>query len=174
MRPIAVARVHVVARGRASPRAQAWTAPRTAPVTRPPASAAARSSTGPVRRKATAPPSGKPAKETIQRRTVAPSGPRGYDGGRAGRGAEVCHDVLLFRVCGWSGVVARDPGREQVVGVLGQVVPHECVEEVLVAAETGVGERHELTVPDRGRVPARAGEDVGVRGEQRRRHEQRR
>jgi hypothetical protein len=48
--------------------------------------------------------------------------------------------------------VARDPGREQVVGVLGQVVPHEGVEEVLVAAEPGVGERHELTVTRPARV----------------------
>jgi hypothetical protein len=82
--------------------------------------------------------------------------------------------VLLFRGGGGSGVVARDPGREQVVGVLGQVIPHEGVEELLVAAESGVGEGHELTVTDRDRVPARSREDVGVLGEHRRRHEQRR
>ena len=52
----------------------------------------------------------------------------------AGRGAEVCHDVLLFRGRGLLEVVARDPGGEQVVGVLGQVVSHEGVEELLVAA----------------------------------------
>ena len=58
--------------------------------------------------------------------------------------------------------------------MLGQVVPHEGVEEVLVAAEPGVGERHELTVTDRDRVPAGSREDIGVLGEHRRRHEQRR
>ena len=39
---------------------------------------------------------------------------------------------------------AGDPGREQVVGVFGEVVANEHVEQVGVAAQVGVGEDDQL------------------------------
>ena len=71
-RPTAVARTQAAKSRRSARMAQAWTAPSTTPVTSPPAIALAVLSTGPVRRMAAKPPSGKPAKETIQRAMVRP------------------------------------------------------------------------------------------------------
>ena len=50
---------------------------------------------------------------------------------------------------------ACDPGREQVVGVFGEVVAHECVEQVGVATQVCVGEHDQLPLADG------AGEGVG-------------
>ncbi len=91
------------------------------------------------------PPSGKPTKETIQRATV-----RAVERWVAGRGGAAVVDVmsllsLVDRVVG-SVALAGDPGRQQVVGVVGEVVADEAVEQVGVPREVGVGEGDELPV----------------------------
>ena len=61
---------------------------------------------------------------------------------------------------GWSGSVAGklaagDPGREEVVRMLGEVVADEHVEQVRVAAQVCLGQRDQLSVAGRRRVLGR-------------------
>lgn len=58
--------------------------------------------------------------------------------------------------------------------MLGEVVPHEDVEEFGVATQMRVGERDQLPVPGRGGVPGRADQELAIRGDERSGHEQRR
>ena len=46
--------------------------------------------------------------------------------------------------------------------MLGQVVPHECVEQVRVAAQVRLGEPDQLPVPGRGGAAAGVGQQPGV------------
>ena len=95
------------------------------------------------------PPSGKPTKETIQRRRSRGQVVGGVDGrGSGGGGGHDGHGCSCRGGVGsrW-GSLAGDPGREEVVGVVGEVVAHQRVEEVGVAAQVGVGEDDELSVP---------------------------
>ena len=55
----------------------------------------------------------------------------------------------------WSVVLAGNPGRQQVIGVVGEVVTDEHVEQVRVAVQMGIGEYDELAVTDTGRQFAR-------------------
>jgi len=77
---------------------------------------------------------------------------------------------------GWSaggGVLSGDPSREDVVGVVGQVVPNQRVEQILVAANVSGGEGDELAVPGGRGVLGCPGEElIGLVGDQRRGHEQ--
>ena len=58
-----------------------------------------------------------------------------------------------------------DPGDEDVVGVVDEVVAGEGVDEVALAAQVRGGDDHELTVPGRGRHGGGAGEQgVAVGG----------
>ena len=62
-----------------------------------------------------------------------------------------------------------DPGDEDVVGVVDEMVTSERVDEVALAAQVRGGDRHELTVPGRRRDPPGAGEQpVFLDGEDRR------
>ena len=54
--------------------------------------------------------------------------------------------VVLLLVVVQSVGPAGDPGRQQVVGVVGEVVADQDVEQVGVAAQVGVGEHDELAV----------------------------
>ena len=67
-----------------------------------------------------------------------------------------------------------DPGRQYVVGVIGEVVADEGVEQVMVAVEVRGGDGDELPVTRRGRVRRRARQQpsVTVAGDQRGGHEQ--
>ena len=117
-RPTAVAKVHVTSWRRSKRSAQAWTAPRTAPVMSPPATALPALFTGSVTISAASPPRGKPMKDTIQRATMRPVGrvgEVGWGGGDLGhgcapccvRGHECCGRPAIQAASRWSGCSAR-------------------------------------------------------------------
>ena len=118
-------------------------------------------STGPTSRQAATPPSGKPAKVTIQRPRCGRS--RTCVVGCGGCGVEVrAWSAPVVGVVGGAvgvGAAAGDPGSEQVVGVVGEVVADEGVEQVVVAARWAAA----MATSCRSRVvrrrarPARAG-----------------
>ena len=61
------------------------------------------------------------------------------------------------------GVLGGDPGREDVVGMVGQVISDEGVEQLGVVREMGGGKSHELTGPGRRCVRRGLGEEcVGL------------
>ena len=127
-----------------------WTAPSTAPVRRPPASAAPRLSTGPIKVNARNPPSGKPRKDTIQRRVtearlgfVTPL--------RSVLTSDMgCSCSLVMRVVG-SGSAGRVRRSRLRAGGPGarRGGPDEYVEQVGVTAKMSVGEGDELALPGR-------------------------
>jgi hypothetical protein len=63
--------------------------------------------------------------------------------------------------------MAGDPGGQQVVGVLGEVLAHEDVEEVGVALQVGVRQYDELPLANADGDLGGAAEVVGVAGEHR-------
>src|SRR3954453_17308806 len=133
LRPIAsprpVARTHATNWRRSERRAQACTAPRTVPVMSPPISALGTLSTGSVRASAAKPPMGKPRNETIQRPMR-----RAVLGAVVVGGEVMTWDMAVLLFLGWSvvGSAAGDPRCQQVVGVRGQVVSYEHIEELRV------------------------------------------
>jgi hypothetical protein len=62
-----------------------------------------------------------------------------------------------------------DPGRKQVVRVLGEVVPDQGVEEIGVAAQVCISENHELPLARDVCEPGGSGEKGAVLGQQGRR-----
>jgi hypothetical protein len=67
---------------------------------------------------------------------------------------------------------ASDPGDQDVVGVVDEVVPSECVDEVALAAQMRGGDGHELAVAGRRRhSPSPGHETLPVGREERRRNQ---
>jgi hypothetical protein len=112
------------------------------------------------------PPTGNPTKDTIQRATV-----RAFDGRRVLGGAVLSWDMdfSFWSVPGRG--LAGDPRRQQVVGVVREVVADQDVEQVGVALQVGLGQDHELALAGADGQLDGAGEVAGVAGEHRRGHE---
>jgi hypothetical protein len=73
----------------------------------------------------------------------------------------------------WGAVQRGDPGREDVVGMVGEVIANKRVEQVLVVVEVSGGDGDELTVAGREGGVTRPGEKVGgLVGKECRGHEQ--
>jgi hypothetical protein len=66
---------------------------------------------------------------------------------------------------------ARQPGRQQAVRVVGEVVGDQCVEQVVVAVEQGGGEGDQLPVPSGTGAPGGARQRRGVTGQDGRHHQ---
>ena len=78
--------------------------------------------------------------------------------------------LVLLTVCGSLGT-ARDPGREQVVGVFGQVIADEYVEKLGVAAKMAFRENDQLPLAGADGDAGRAVEVLGIASEHRRGYE---
>src|SRR3954454_13469443 len=89
-----------------------------------------------------------------------------------GRGGPRLVGPAAVRLGGRLGL-PRDPGRQDVVGVLGGVVADEGVEQVGVAAHVRLGQYDELTLARRGGQGGRTGQEGGVAGQHRGGGEQR-
>ena len=117
-----------------------------------------------------------------RRATIAPQTASTRPGRRVATSASLAgrigRDVGMVSSCRSCGSMARagDPGDEDVVGVVDEVVAGEGVDEVALAAQVRGGDGHELAVAGRGRQALGPGEKIVALGgrEQRRGDQDRR